>query len=177
MSDLCGKWVTLEVLAQWYELNYVTSRCRVHPLGDSCKMVISATLINDFFVVVGNELILLLNSSVYYFDWEMRICRWIGFIANSFYVKALPFYLLKFQFMIEFLFCLYKKNQFVWIVESLLHVRLILWLTTNGCNVIPLIAWFIPFVFRYLSELLGERQKISPFMAVLPHCYRLLNQG
>ncbi|GAU16379.1 hypothetical protein TSUD_117280 [Trifolium subterraneum] len=30
---------------------------------------------------------------------------------------------------------------------------------------------------KYLSELLGERQKISPFMAVLPHCYRLLNQG
>ncbi|XP_058721984.1 KH domain-containing protein At5g56140-like [Vicia villosa] len=29
---------------------------------------------------------------------------------------------------------------------------------------------------KYLSELLGERQKISPFMAVLPHCYRLLNQ-
>ncbi|KAK7271404.1 hypothetical protein RJT34_27270 [Clitoria ternatea] len=29
---------------------------------------------------------------------------------------------------------------------------------------------------KYLSELLGERHKLSPFMAVLPHCYRLLNQ-
>ncbi|CAL5341533.1 unnamed protein product [Camellia sinensis] len=30
---------------------------------------------------------------------------------------------------------------------------------------------------KYLSELLAERHKISPFMAVLPHSYRLLNQG
>ncbi|KAL4333538.1 hypothetical protein GQ457_07G012500 [Hibiscus cannabinus] len=29
---------------------------------------------------------------------------------------------------------------------------------------------------KYLSELLAERQKISPFMPVLPHTYRLLNQ-
>ncbi|XP_004499705.1 KH domain-containing protein At5g56140-like [Cicer arietinum] len=29
---------------------------------------------------------------------------------------------------------------------------------------------------KYLTELLGERQKMSPFMPVLPHCYRLLNQ-
>uniref|UniRef100_A0A7N0ZY80 K Homology domain-containing protein n=3 Tax=Kalanchoe fedtschenkoi TaxID=63787 RepID=A0A7N0ZY80_KALFE len=29
---------------------------------------------------------------------------------------------------------------------------------------------------KYLTELLAERQKISPFMPVLPHCYRLLNQ-
>lgn len=40
-----------------------------------------------------------------------------------------------------------------------------------------LIAWFIDFIFRYLDELLEERQKIGPFMAVLPQCYRLLNQG
>lgn len=32
-------------------------------------------------------------------------------------------------------------------------------------------------VCRYLSELLAERQKLSPFMPVLPHTYRLLNQG
>lgn len=30
---------------------------------------------------------------------------------------------------------------------------------------------------RYLSELLAERNKLNPFMAVLPNCYRLLNQG
>ncbi|KAK1317381.1 KH domain-containing protein [Acorus calamus] len=29
---------------------------------------------------------------------------------------------------------------------------------------------------KYLSELLAERNKISPFVPVLPHCYRLLNQ-
>ncbi|KAL9230069.1 hypothetical protein vseg_005462 [Gypsophila vaccaria] len=29
---------------------------------------------------------------------------------------------------------------------------------------------------KYLSELLAERQKIGPFMPVLPNCYRLLNQ-
>lgn len=29
---------------------------------------------------------------------------------------------------------------------------------------------------KYLSELLGERQKLNPFMPVLPHCIRLLNQ-
>ncbi|KAK8626361.1 hypothetical protein V6N13_134010 [Hibiscus sabdariffa] len=29
---------------------------------------------------------------------------------------------------------------------------------------------------KYLSELLAERHKISPFMPVLPHTYRLLNQ-
>ncbi|GMH25056.1 hypothetical protein Nepgr_026899 [Nepenthes gracilis] len=29
---------------------------------------------------------------------------------------------------------------------------------------------------KYISELLGERQKLSPFSPVLPHCYRLLNQ-
>ncbi|XP_077237502.1 KH domain-containing protein At5g56140-like isoform X2 [Tasmannia lanceolata] len=29
---------------------------------------------------------------------------------------------------------------------------------------------------KYLSELLSERHKIGPFMPVLPHCYRLLNQ-
>ncbi|OMP06918.1 hypothetical protein COLO4_07780 [Corchorus olitorius] len=30
---------------------------------------------------------------------------------------------------------------------------------------------------KYLSELLAERHKLSPFMPVLPHTYRLLNQG
>ncbi|XVE80639.1 hypothetical protein DITRI_Ditri14bG0155300 [Diplodiscus trichospermus] len=29
---------------------------------------------------------------------------------------------------------------------------------------------------KYLSELLAERHKLSPFMPVLPHTYRLLNQ-
>ncbi|XP_059662324.1 KH domain-containing protein At5g56140-like [Cornus florida] len=29
---------------------------------------------------------------------------------------------------------------------------------------------------KYLSELVAERHKLSPFMPVLPHCYRLLNQ-
>lgn len=29
---------------------------------------------------------------------------------------------------------------------------------------------------KYLSELLAEHHKISPFVPVLPHCYRLLNQ-
>ncbi|RZC16083.1 KH domain-containing protein isoform A, partial [Glycine soja] len=29
---------------------------------------------------------------------------------------------------------------------------------------------------KYLAELLGERNKLSPFMAVLPHCFRLFNQ-
>ncbi|KAL0301021.1 UNVERIFIED_CONTAM: KH domain-containing protein [Sesamum radiatum] len=29
---------------------------------------------------------------------------------------------------------------------------------------------------KYLSELLAERNKLSPFMAVLPNCCRLLNQ-
>lgn len=30
---------------------------------------------------------------------------------------------------------------------------------------------------RYLTELLAERNKLGPFMAVLPNSYRLLNQG
>lgn len=30
---------------------------------------------------------------------------------------------------------------------------------------------------RYLSELLAERHKITPFLPVLPNTYRLLNQG
>ncbi|XP_068644043.1 KH domain-containing protein At5g56140-like isoform X3 [Aristolochia californica] len=30
---------------------------------------------------------------------------------------------------------------------------------------------------KYLSELLAERHKLSPFMPVLPYCYRLLNQA
>lgn len=30
---------------------------------------------------------------------------------------------------------------------------------------------------RYLAELLSERQKLGPFVQVLPHCSRLLNQG
>ncbi|VFQ97903.1 unnamed protein product [Cuscuta campestris] len=29
---------------------------------------------------------------------------------------------------------------------------------------------------RHLAELLAERSKLSPFMPVLPHCYRLLHQ-
>lgn len=29
---------------------------------------------------------------------------------------------------------------------------------------------------KYLAELLAERQKIGPFMPILPNCYRLLNQ-
>ncbi|POO02908.1 STAR protein, homodimerization region [Trema orientale] len=29
---------------------------------------------------------------------------------------------------------------------------------------------------KYLSELLAERHKLGPFVAVLPHCCRLLNQ-
>ena len=32
-------------------------------------------------------------------------------------------------------------------------------------------------VDRYLTELLAERHKLSPFMPVLPNCYRLINQG
>lgn len=30
---------------------------------------------------------------------------------------------------------------------------------------------------RYLAELLAERQKLGPFLQVLPFCCRLLNQG
>ncbi|KAK7259878.1 hypothetical protein RIF29_25493 [Crotalaria pallida] len=30
---------------------------------------------------------------------------------------------------------------------------------------------------KYLNELLGERNKLGPFMGVLPNSYRLLNQG
>ncbi|XP_065625828.1 KH domain-containing protein At5g56140 [Quercus suber] len=30
---------------------------------------------------------------------------------------------------------------------------------------------------KYLTELLAERHKLSPFMPVLPNCYRLINQG
>ena len=30
---------------------------------------------------------------------------------------------------------------------------------------------------RYLTDLLAERNKLNPFMAVLPNCYRMLNQG
>uniref|UniRef100_A0A7N0U1X5 K Homology domain-containing protein n=1 Tax=Kalanchoe fedtschenkoi TaxID=63787 RepID=A0A7N0U1X5_KALFE len=30
---------------------------------------------------------------------------------------------------------------------------------------------------KYLAELLAERQKLGPFMPVLPQCYRLLNQA
>ena len=30
---------------------------------------------------------------------------------------------------------------------------------------------------RYLAELLAERQKLAPFVQVLPFCTRLLNQG
>lgn len=30
---------------------------------------------------------------------------------------------------------------------------------------------------RYLSDLLSERNKLSPFVPVLQQCYRLLNQG
>ncbi|MBA0742563.1 hypothetical protein Gogos_015611 [Gossypium gossypioides] len=30
---------------------------------------------------------------------------------------------------------------------------------------------------KYLSELLAERYKLSPFMTVIPHTCRLLNQG
>lgn len=33
------------------------------------------------------------------------------------------------------------------------------------------------FSVRYLSELLAERHKLGPFVPVLPHSYRLLNQG
>ncbi|KAJ3694714.1 hypothetical protein LUZ60_000091 [Juncus effusus] len=29
---------------------------------------------------------------------------------------------------------------------------------------------------KYLTELLAERQKLSPFLPILPHCYRLINQ-
>uniref|UniRef100_A0A453PG23 STAR protein homodimerisation region domain-containing protein n=1 Tax=Aegilops tauschii subsp. strangulata TaxID=200361 RepID=A0A453PG23_AEGTS len=30
---------------------------------------------------------------------------------------------------------------------------------------------------RYLAELLAERHKLNPFVPVLPHSIRLLNQG
>lgn len=36
---------------------------------------------------------------------------------------------------------------------------------------------FVVDFFRYLSELIAERNKMLPFMPVLPQCYRLLNQG
>lgn len=40
------------------------------------------------------------------------------------------------------------------------------------------INYMVPlFSDRYLSELLAERHKLSPFVPVLPHSYRLLNQG
>lgn len=31
--------------------------------------------------------------------------------------------------------------------------------------------------YRYLAELLAERHKLSPFIPVIPHGIRLLNQG
>jgi hypothetical protein len=34
-----------------------------------------------------------------------------------------------------------------------------------------------PFFSRYLAELLAERHKLNPFVPVLPHSIRLLNQG
>lgn len=47
-----------------------------------------------------------------------------------------------------------------------------------------MLGWWLPsivdsmvFSDRYLSELLAERNKLSPFVPVLPHSYRLLNQG
>ncbi|MFS7898334.1 hypothetical protein Hanom_Chr00s020924g01760171 [Helianthus anomalus] len=36
---------------------------------------------------------------------------------------------------------------------------------------------YMIFLSLYLSELLSERNKLSPFVPVLPSCYRLLNQG
>lgn len=30
---------------------------------------------------------------------------------------------------------------------------------------------------RYLAELLAERQKLGPFVQILPHCSRLISQG
>ena len=37
--------------------------------------------------------------------------------------------------------------------------------------------FFKNYLFRYLAELLQERQKLAPFLQVMPHCCRLLNQG
>ena len=37
--------------------------------------------------------------------------------------------------------------------------------------------WFLFFSSQYLTELLTERQKLGPFVQVLPICSRLLNQG
>lgn len=37
--------------------------------------------------------------------------------------------------------------------------------------------WFLFFSSQYLTDLLTERQKLGPFIQVLPICSRLLNQG
>ncbi|KAK8691108.1 hypothetical protein V6N13_074628 [Hibiscus sabdariffa] len=41
----------------------------------------------------------------------------------------------------------------------------------------PLLTLPISLPEKYLSELLAERHKLSPFVPVIPHTYRLLNQG
>lgn len=73
----------------------------------------------------------------------------------------------------------FKLRKFVFFVS-------VSWLESGAfdfTSVVSCLAYFLwkalkwAVLARYLAELLTERQKLSPFMLVLPHSYRLLNQG
>lgn len=73
----------------------------------------------------------------------------------------------------------FKLRKFVFFVS-------VGWLESGAfdfTSVVSCLAYFLwkalkwAVLARYLAELLTERQKLSPFMLVLPHSYRLLNQG
>lgn len=123
-------------------------------IWSSCVWVHLAIFFYSFLIFVGSELILLFAAL---FCGEMWTCRWLGFVANSLYVNINRCGYLRIYYM-YICFCVMKE-----------------WLQ---CPTHCMVYWYSLFFFsRYLTELLGERQKIGPFMAVLPHCYRLLNQG
>ncbi|XP_042005357.1 KH domain-containing protein At5g56140-like isoform X1 [Salvia splendens] len=72
-------------------------------------------------------------------------------------------------------------NKFLSVVKSQEHYlyMLSLRLTSEAEGLDSTMVWYLNFKLqlkRYLTDLLAERNKLNPFMAVLPNCYRMLNQ-
>lgn len=81
---------------------------------------------------------------------------------------------------------LVKKKAWAWLIDLLTFInyhhhhkyRSIFWLFFFFLRSMVLYNnSFTLCVSRYLSELLAERHKLGPFLPLLPHCCRLINQG
>lgn len=111
--------------------------------------------------------------------WNMQLMQYLLYIIYNAYVFLWKIWLIcmrKFDTSASgfiFIFLLVVWNLTFSYLICVLFICLCIYLFRKLCLIKLKRALFA----RYLAELLAERQKLSPFMPVLPHSYHLLNQG